>query len=55
MKADNIKPLLLKLTSYKVSVPRARHASCKCCVEIRVQKQVVSGNSVIRNAISVAI
>ena len=48
MKADNIKPLLLKL-------PRARPASCKCCVEIRARKQVVSGKSVTSNAISVAL
>ena len=40
MKADIIKPLLLKLISYKVSVPRARHASCRCCVKIRVQRNL---------------
>ena len=31
MKGDKIKPLLLKLISYKVSVPRVRHASCNQC------------------------
>ena len=46
MKADNIKPLLLKLISYKVQ---------KCCVEIRAQKQVVSGKSATSNVISVTL
>ena len=39
---------------HKVSMGHARHASRKCCLEIRAQKQVVSGQSVKSNVIFVA-
>ena len=35
------------------AIRAARHASSKCCFEIRAQEQVVSGQSVRSNAISV--
>ena len=38
-----------------ISIRAARHASRKCCLEIRAQEQVVSGQSVRSNAIVNAI
>ena len=53
---NSVKCLVKKISELDHKVPgAARNASRKCCVEIRGQKQVVSGQSVKSNAISVAV